>query len=288
MEMTFAVAVCRRRSMPRADEARALPERVIAQRNDREASQRAIHQKKKAGRARAGPAWSEFSYASLIRFARGPFWLGSISKLTRSPPASESKFTAESSPVRWKKYSRPSSAAMNPNPRSETNFLMVPVGISLLPHGKQCRERTALSRTSTAAAPSPAIRATDQPYHRRCGPQEHHKASRVTATRVATAPTSFIGTAALSRNLQTPQTATPTTEVSRTGATTDRGPRLSAHSTSKYPPHMKIPISTASARPSRAGASDSPDAGRRPAVQRAAIHCETGTASAMRTIISHT
>src|ERR1700704_4683829 len=67
-----------------------------------------------------------------MRFARGPFWLGSISKLTRSPPASESKFTLESSPVRWKKYSRPSSAAMNPKPRSETSFFMVPVGISLL------------------------------------------------------------------------------------------------------------------------------------------------------------
>src|SRR6202162_411629 len=67
-----------------------------------------------------------------MRFARGPFWLGSISKLTRSPPASESKFTLESRPVRWKKYSRPSSAAMNPKPRSETSFLMVPVGISQL------------------------------------------------------------------------------------------------------------------------------------------------------------
>src|SRR5215831_18860610 len=64
-----------------------------------------------------------------MRLARGPFWLGSISKLTRSPPASESKFTLESRPVRWKKYSRPSSAAMKPNPRSDTSFLMVPVGI---------------------------------------------------------------------------------------------------------------------------------------------------------------
>src|ERR1700681_22772 len=88
------------------------------------------------------PARGKLSYASLIRFARGPFWLGSISKLTRSPPANESKFTAESRPVRWKKYSRPSSAAIKPNPRSETNFLMVPVGISLLPSRKQCRERT--------------------------------------------------------------------------------------------------------------------------------------------------
>src|SRR5215831_3738224 len=64
-----------------------------------------------------------------MRLARGPFWLGSISKLTRSPPARESKLTLESRPVRWKKYSRPSSAAMKPNPRSDTSFLMVPVGI---------------------------------------------------------------------------------------------------------------------------------------------------------------
>src|SRR6185312_9020769 len=73
---------------------------------------------------------------------RGPFWLGSISKLTRSPPARESKFTLESSPVRWKKYSRPSSAAMNPNPRSDTSFLMVPVGISNSSSRKHFHERT--------------------------------------------------------------------------------------------------------------------------------------------------
>src|SRR5665213_3397373 len=79
--------------------------------------------------------------ASLIRFARGPFWLVSISKLTRSPPASESKFTLESRPVRWKKYSRPSSAAMKPKPRSETSFLMVPVGISNSSSRKQARKR---------------------------------------------------------------------------------------------------------------------------------------------------
>src|SRR5213593_4763570 len=78
-----------------------------------------------------------------MRFARGPFWLGSISKLTRSPPASESKLTLESRPVRWKKYSFPSSAAMNPNPRSETSFLMVPVGIpQKLLFSKASRERT--------------------------------------------------------------------------------------------------------------------------------------------------
>src|SRR5579864_9495460 len=77
-----------------------------------------------------------------MRLARGPFWLGSISKLTRSPPDSESKLTLESRPVRWKKYSLPSSAAMNPNPRSETNFLIVPVGIGQLLFSKASHERT--------------------------------------------------------------------------------------------------------------------------------------------------
>jgi hypothetical protein len=89
-----------------------LLERVVAERLELEA-----------------PAGAGGGYASLIRFARGPFWLGSISNETRSPPASESKLTLESRPVRWKKYSLPSSAAMKPNPRSETSFLIVPVGI---------------------------------------------------------------------------------------------------------------------------------------------------------------
>src|SRR5450759_5598446 len=138
MKVAFGISSLRRRSMPGADESRTLLERVIALGNHLKGA----HQRKKPTRASAGPAGWVFSYASLIRFARGPFWLASISKLTRSPPASESKLTAESRPVRWKKYSRPSSAAMNPNPRSETNFLTVPVGISLLPSRKHDRERT--------------------------------------------------------------------------------------------------------------------------------------------------
>src|SRR5256885_12906322 len=76
-----------------------------------------------------------------MRFARGPFWLGSTSKLTRSPPARESKLTLESRPVRWKKYSFPSSAAMKPKPRSETSFLTVPVGIEISSSRKLVRER---------------------------------------------------------------------------------------------------------------------------------------------------
>src|SRR5579872_2426742 len=104
---------------------------------------RAVAVVKKESRPRQRPARKETpSYASLMRLARGPFWLGSISKLTRSPPASESKLTLESSPVRWKKYSFPSSAAMNPKPRSWTSFLMVPVGIEKPPFSKASRERT--------------------------------------------------------------------------------------------------------------------------------------------------
>src|SRR6476646_759541 len=84
-----------------------------------------------------------------MRLARGPFWLGSISKLTRSPPASESKLTLESRPVLWKKYSFPSSAAMKPNPRSETSFLMVPVGIDNLLFSKvKSQNARVLSRRS--------------------------------------------------------------------------------------------------------------------------------------------
>src|ERR1700682_6085 len=121
------------RLVPAADEVSALLERVIPARHDVERLEPGLHQVKSRP---PSDRQREFSYASLIRFARGPFWLGSISKGTRSPPASESKFTAESSPVRWKKYSLPSSAAINPNPRSETNFFMVPVGISLTPLSK--------------------------------------------------------------------------------------------------------------------------------------------------------
>src|SRR5215471_5184709 len=112
MEVTLGAVALRRGLVPSVDEPGALLQGVVAERQDLEFAAGAC------GR-----------YASLIRFARGPFWLGSISKLTRSPPARESKFTLESRPVRWKKYSFPSSAAMKPKPRSETSFLMVPVGI---------------------------------------------------------------------------------------------------------------------------------------------------------------
>src|SRR5437667_12814906 len=61
--------------------------------------------------------------------ARGPLGLDSISNWTFSPPWRPSK--SPSVPLRWKKYSCPSSALINPKPRSETRFLMVPVGISI-------------------------------------------------------------------------------------------------------------------------------------------------------------
>ena len=45
---------------------------------------------------------------------------------------------------------------------------------------------------------------------------------------VAKAPDNFIAAPLVSRNLHTPQIATPTTAVSRTGATTDSGAMLNA------------------------------------------------------------
>src|SRR5712691_4910758 len=55
-----------------------------------------------------------------------------MSKLTVSPPRRLSKLSEVSTPLWWKKYSLPSSAAMNPNPRSETIFFTVPFGIAVL------------------------------------------------------------------------------------------------------------------------------------------------------------
>src|SRR5713101_6007743 len=56
-----------------------------------------------------------------------------MSKLTVSPPRRLSKFSEVSTPLWWKKYSLPSSAAMNPNPRSDTIFFTVPFGIARSP-----------------------------------------------------------------------------------------------------------------------------------------------------------
>src|SRR5438132_2395628 len=56
-----------------------------------------------------------------------------MSKLTVSPPRRLSKLSEVSTPLWWKKYSLPSSAAMNPNPRSDTIFFTVPFGIARSP-----------------------------------------------------------------------------------------------------------------------------------------------------------
>src|SRR5712672_3841938 len=55
-----------------------------------------------------------------------------MSKLTVSPPRRLSKLSEVSTPLWWKKYSLPSSAAMNPDPRSETIFFTLPFGIAVL------------------------------------------------------------------------------------------------------------------------------------------------------------
>src|SRR3977135_4186219 len=64
-----------------------------------------------------------------------------MSKLTVSPPRRLSKLSEVSKPLWWKKYSLPSSAAMNPNPRSETIFFTVPFGFPLSPPLKHRMER---------------------------------------------------------------------------------------------------------------------------------------------------
>src|SRR5690348_15326816 len=158
-----------RRLVPRVDEPRALAERVLAPRLELEHQPRLCacgpSGRQRKGRPRRRPAGEILeTYASLIRFARGPFWLGSISNETRSPPASESKLTLESRPVRWKKYSLPSSAAMKPNPRSETSFLMVPVGIVETPL-LESKPRTHGSFEKSDHGDRPPTPGTDLPYH---------------------------------------------------------------------------------------------------------------------------
>src|SRR5438445_8224788 len=64
-----------------------------------------------------------------------------MSKLTVSPPRRLSKLSEVSTPLWWKKYSLPSSAAMNPNPRSETIFFTVPFGIARSPPLEHRMER---------------------------------------------------------------------------------------------------------------------------------------------------
>src|SRR2546425_13343579 len=75
--------------------------------------------------------------------ARGPFGLDSISNETFSPPWRPSK--SPSVPLRWKKYSCPSSALINPKPRSGTSFLMLPVNIWYLHIPSRDAERTRAS-----------------------------------------------------------------------------------------------------------------------------------------------
>src|ERR1035437_8009514 len=80
-------------------------------------------------RERSGPQLP-LDYAADTCTARGPLGLVSTSNETRSPPARRSKSRGATRPPRWKKYSLPSSAAMNPKPRSATTFLIVPVAIT--------------------------------------------------------------------------------------------------------------------------------------------------------------
>jgi len=77
--------------------------------------------------------------AARTRPARGPLVLASISNSTCEPLVRDSK-APPSTLERWKKYSTPSSAAKNPNPRSFID-LIVPIGICNLP----CRSAALLA-----------------------------------------------------------------------------------------------------------------------------------------------
>src|SRR5260370_3478520 len=89
-------------------------------------------------------------------------------------------------------------------------------------HRSTCGRRNYLTTASSAP---------NRPQERPAG--SHQKASSATPRRVAAAPDSLSAAACLSRSLHTPQTATATTAVSRTGATTESGAILKATRTSR-------------------------------------------------------
>src|SRR5215470_13555786 len=90
--------------------------------------------------------------------------------MTFALPMSESKLTDASIPLRWKKYSLPSAASINPKPRSDTTFLIMPADTVVsfaLEHGtsaQSCsRERVlTTARTCWTQADRHGIRLKDR------------------------------------------------------------------------------------------------------------------------------
>src|SRR5713226_4889063 len=155
-----------------------------------------------------------------MRLARGPFWLGSISKLTRSPPASESKFTLETGPVEEVLPTILSRDEAEPSigyklldgACRHVELLFSKVRYERTGPFEKNRRPRRTSPTSGDASSLPR------------GPAgSFHSASRETPTRVAPAPAILSAADRRSRSFQTPHMATATTAVSRTGATTERG-----------------------------------------------------------------
>src|SRR5262249_42461127 len=72
-----------------------------------------------------------------------------------SPPMSELKLRDASIPLRWKKCSLPCAASINPKPRSDTTFLIVPVDTEAsfaLEHGinaRSCSRERVLTTAGT-------------------------------------------------------------------------------------------------------------------------------------------
>src|SRR5258708_6099366 len=114
-------------------------------------------------------------------------------------------------------------------------------------------QRSTSGRRNYLTTASPALNRAEGALAR--APQ---RASKATPRRVATAPESLSAAACRSRSLHTPQTATATTAVSRTGATTESGAMLNAIKTSRYATHMNRPTTIAFRHATAVAASLSP------------------------------
>src|SRR5438445_10140513 len=121
-----------------------------------------------------------------------------MSKLTVSPPRRLSKLSEVSTPLWWKKYSLPSSAAMNPNPRSETIFFTVPFGIARSPPLEHRMERIGPVRERRM----PAAREVTRMPSNRAVLYHNGQVHRIGASRHPASPESGEGSAAVGREFE--------------------------------------------------------------------------------------
>ena len=123
------------------------------------------HRRQPDGHRRRPLGWGRPGQPARTFVARGPLGLDSTrTRPSRRRRGGRSRATRRA-PLRWKKYSLVSSAAMKPNPRSETTFLIVPVDMSPSCFPERGRRRTVRSRRRSTTRSSPRTAAPTHGQH---------------------------------------------------------------------------------------------------------------------------